>query len=184
MQYNDPQFTLLNIEEEWNNVNNRLQNPLNLEPWNGNYDHIFKQDRKQICPKKMQIKIPLRIATQSRRRSMETNYPSHQDSCPKIEIKQYLQSFQKSSLSPRKNSTQKYRNSCIKTLFQKSLLNNSISWTEYYKVIQKNRNEDILNNNNNVIGQNSKPLQFDQKQLALNNFRMKLKQKTKNKTVY
>ncbi|CAD8056183.1 unnamed protein product [Paramecium sonneborni] len=180
MYCNDPQFTLLNIEEEWSNVNKKMQNPLNLEPWNGNYDQIFKQDRKQISPKKMQIKTPIRMSTQTRRRSMESNNPSLQDSCPKIEIKSYIQSFQMISLSPRKNSTQKYRNSCIKTLFQKSLQNNSLTWTEYYKIIQKNRNEEVLNYN--VIGQNIKPLQSDEKQQVLNKFRMKLKQNTKNKT--
>jgi len=41
----------------------------------------------------MQIKIPIRMTTQTRRRSMETSNPSHQDSCPKIEIKSYIQSF-------------------------------------------------------------------------------------------
>ncbi|CAK88333.1 unnamed protein product (macronuclear) [Paramecium tetraurelia] len=181
---NDPQFTLLNIDEEWSNVNKKTSNPLNVEPWIGNYDNIFKQDRKQVSPKKMQIKTPIRTATQTRRRSIETSNPSHQDSCPKIEIKSYIQSFQMSSLSPRKNSTQKYRNSCVKALFQKSQNNNnnSLTWTDYYKVIQKNRNEEILNYN--VIGQNIKLLQSDEKQQVWNNFRMKLKQKTKNKTVY
>ncbi|CAD8141435.1 unnamed protein product [Paramecium pentaurelia] len=180
---NDPQFTLLNIEEEWSNVNNKMQNPLNVEPWIGNYDNIFKQDRKQISPKKMQIKTTIRTTTQTRRRSIETSHPSHQDSCPKIEIKSYIQSFQMTSLSPRKNSTQKYRNSCVKALFQKSLYNNnSLTWNDYYKIIQKNRNEEILNYN--VIGYNIKPHQSDEKQQVLNNFRMKLKQKTKNKTVY
>ncbi|CAD8144172.1 unnamed protein product [Paramecium pentaurelia] len=182
MQYNDPQFTLLNIEEEWNNVNNNMQNQLNLEPWNGNYDHIFKQDRKYISPIKMKIKIPIRMTTQTRRRSMETSNQSYQDSCPKIEIKSQIQQFQMISMSPQKNYTQKYRNSWIKTLYKKSLQNNLISLTDYYKIIQKNRNEEILNNN--LIGQNIKPFQSEQKQQVLNNFRMKLQQKTKNKTFY
>ncbi|CAD8077951.1 unnamed protein product [Paramecium primaurelia] len=184
MNYDDPQFTLLNIDDEYDLLNKNQTNGLNLEPWNGNSDKIYLPKKQLKLPKHInyKIKTPSRTTTQQRRRSIESIQPSHQESCPKIEMKTPTQSFQMTSLSPRKNSTHQYKQSCLKMMFKKQIQSNLLTWADYYKLIQRNHNQQVVNYN--LIGYNIQPLKLEERQNLFNKFRMKIKQNTKNKTDY
>ncbi|CAD8094269.1 unnamed protein product [Paramecium sonneborni] len=182
MNFDDPQFKLLNIEEDYDVQNKQQSNDINLEPWNGNSDKVYIGKNQLKLPKNInnKVKIPLRSTTQQRRRSIENFYASHQESCPKIETKTPTQSFQMMILSPRKNSTHQYKQSCLKMMFKRQIQSNSITWADYYKLIQRNHNQQVVNYN--LVGYNIQPLKLEDRQCLFNKFRIKIKQNLKNKT--
>ncbi|CAD8097821.1 unnamed protein product [Paramecium sonneborni] len=182
MNYNDPQFTLLNIDDDYEVKNKQQSNDVNLEPWNGNSDKIFIAKKQLQLPKNInyKIKTPSRTTTQQRRRSIETFYPSNQESCPKIDTKTPTQSFQMTSLSPRKNSTHQYKQSCLKMMFKRQIQSNSLNWADYYRLVQRNHNQQVANYN--LVGYNIQPLRLEDRQNLFNKFRIKIKQNSKSKT--